>query len=157
MLRVSRVFEWDAAHRLPDHDGPCSNIHGHRYKAEVWFEGTEPMGEDGMVIDFGVVKKIVGSWIKAHWDHACLLSKSDFHPVARAIREAEDMRVYLFDWPPTVEVITGHLGEKAQEMLRDLLPQRYPMVEVVKVRVWETPNCSAVWETPKLSEIWARG
>jgi 6-pyruvoyltetrahydropterin/6-carboxytetrahydropterin synthase len=145
LLRVSRVFEWDAAHRLPDHKGPCRNIHGHRYKAEIWFESPDVLAPDGMVIDFGIVKDIVGFWINKRWDHACLLSTHDQHPVAEAIRETLDMRVFLFDWPPTVEIITSYLAKQAASLLRDLLPAKYPPVEVVKVRVWETPNCSAEW------------
>ncbi len=145
-MHIIRRFEWDAAHRLPDHEGLCSNIHGHRYKAEIQLEGeiTRCTGSlNGMVVDFGALKTVLGGWIKTHWDHACLLSVDDDHPAVKAIREAEDMRVYLFDLSPTVEVLTEHLAKVVEELMA--LNIALNDLKVTAVRIWETPNCSAVW------------
>ena len=54
-IKVSRVFYFDAAHRIPDHSGECKNLHGHTYKLIVTMEGEV---KDGMVIDFEDMKNL---------------------------------------------------------------------------------------------------
>jgi 6-pyruvoyltetrahydropterin/6-carboxytetrahydropterin synthase len=138
-MDVTRRFEWDAAHRLPDHEGLCSNIHGHRYAAEVTCSSVDGIDDAGMVVDFSLLKDIIGKFIDEHWDHACLLYGRDKHPAVCAIRESEDMKVYLFTRPPTVEIIVHTLVDIVVHRLaaRGLV--------VTRVKVWETPNCSAEW------------
>ena len=56
MITVTRRYEWDMAHRLPEHSGKCSRLHGHRYVAEIDVEGEidQASGSShGMVLDFG--------------------------------------------------------------------------------------------------------
>ena len=66
--KVSRVFYFDAAHRIPDHSGKCKNLHGHTYKLIVIMEGEV---KDGMVIDFEDMKNIVDPIIEKY-DHSYL-------------------------------------------------------------------------------------
>ena len=55
-IRVTKIFEFEAAHALDCHDGKCSNIHGHSYKLHVTVVGepnrSKGDAKDGMVIDF---------------------------------------------------------------------------------------------------------
>ena len=46
--KISKVFYFDAAHRIANHKGKCKNLHGHTYKLIVTIEGEI---ESGMVID----------------------------------------------------------------------------------------------------------
>ena len=39
MVSVTRHEEFEAAHRLRDYDGACTNLHGHSYKIEVTVTG----------------------------------------------------------------------------------------------------------------------
>ena len=55
-----------AAHWLPYYVGPCQNLHGHTWLAEVWLEG-EVNPKTGMVVDFKKVKDIIDVY-----DHKCL-------------------------------------------------------------------------------------
>jgi len=48
----------DAAHLLPDYDGPCRRLHGHSWKVIVELDG-DINPETGMVIDFREIKKII--------------------------------------------------------------------------------------------------
>lgn len=66
--KVSKVFYFDAAHRIPNHRGKCKNLHGHTYRLIVTIEGDV---ESGMVIDFEDLKKIVDPVIEKY-DHAYL-------------------------------------------------------------------------------------
>lgn len=56
ITRISKTWSFDAAHRLPNHDGKCRQPHGHTYSVEVVVEGMpQPLdgrAEEGMVCDF---------------------------------------------------------------------------------------------------------
>jgi 6-pyruvoyltetrahydropterin/6-carboxytetrahydropterin synthase len=55
-LYISETF--DAAHRLPDHPGKCSGLHGHTWKVEVWLvEDLSDLPRGGMLYDFGKIKE----------------------------------------------------------------------------------------------------
>ena len=76
MITVTRRLEWDAMHRIPLHESKCRAFHGHRYAAEITC--TAPQLDDlGRVVDFGVIKQLVGSWIDDHWDHTAILMEGD--------------------------------------------------------------------------------
>ena len=65
---VRRKFEFEAAHRLPNHPGKCRELHGHSYK--LWIEGERPVDpESGMAIDFSDLKKVVRGCIVDRLDH----------------------------------------------------------------------------------------
>jgi 6-pyruvoyltetrahydropterin/6-carboxytetrahydropterin synthase len=65
-MKLGLIAEFDAAHSLPGYQGKCANIHGHTYKVEVVIEG--PVGENGFVMDFFQLKKILGSAL-GDFDH----------------------------------------------------------------------------------------
>ncbi|MBC8499057.1 MAG: 6-carboxytetrahydropterin synthase QueD [Candidatus Atribacteria bacterium] len=67
---LTRIFKFSAAHFLPDVGGKCEKLHGHTYKLEVTVEG-EP-GEDGLVMNFADLKKIVEEKVLEGLDHAHL-------------------------------------------------------------------------------------
>lgn len=138
MQTCTRKLEWDAMHRVPGHSGACRAFHGHRYSAEITCAGRP--GEDGMIIDFGVIKRLVGAWIEENWDHTAILQKDDPDPAIQAIARSNagyDRPVYFMDEAPTAENIAGELFRIATDLLSE------ETVEVVRVRVHETPNCWA--------------
>ena len=137
-LTCTRRLEWDAMHRVPGHEGACRAFHGHRYAALITCEGTPQ--SDGMIIDFGLVKKIIGTWIDECWDHTALLWDQDEDPAVQAIiasNASYGRPVYLMSRPPTAENIALELFDVATEKLKD-----HALI-VTSVVVYETPNCSA--------------
>jgi len=78
MLRISKKFKFDMAHKLEGHRGLCQNIHGHTYEMEVIVEGkiidTEGSSARGMVMDYGDLKSVVKGFIDDYLDHAVLVS-----------------------------------------------------------------------------------
>jgi 6-pyruvoyl tetrahydropterin synthase/QueD family protein len=54
---IAKEFKWEMSHRLPYHNGPCRNIHGHTYKMRIEISG-EP-DKQGMLIDYFTITKIV--------------------------------------------------------------------------------------------------
>ena len=55
MYRLRVKAHFDAAHRLENYKGKCSQIHGHRWKVEVFVKGKKP-NETGLLIDFSILK-----------------------------------------------------------------------------------------------------
>ena len=112
---IAKQFAFDAAHSLPNSDGPCRRLHGHTYHVTVVARGQTQLldgrAEEGMVVDFARIKEVFKRRIEARCDHQFL---NETVPVARTTAEL------LAAWM---------LGE-----LREELPQ------VVAVRVSETPN-----------------
>lgn len=126
-------------HRIPLHESKCRAFHGHRYTAEITCH-ADALDQLGRVVDFGVVKELVGGWVDAHWDHTAILTRDD--PEAPVIAEANERlgrSVYWMDVHPTAENIVVELARIATGLLA------MSSVTVVQIRLWETPNSSAEW------------
>lgn len=65
---MTKSFTFDAAHKLINYDGKCENLHGHTYKLEVSLEGDPD--ENGMIIDFTELKKVVEEKVIDVLDHS---------------------------------------------------------------------------------------
>ncbi len=142
VLTCTRRLEWDAMHRIPRHESKCAAFHGHRYAAEITCH-AEALDDRGRVIDFGVVKERVGTWIDTHWDHTAILMEGDPDPAVAGIaasNAAHGRPVYWMAAPPTAENVAAELAVHAQRLLADT------GVRVIRIRVWETPNGSAEWD-----------
>jgi 6-pyruvoyltetrahydropterin/6-carboxytetrahydropterin synthase len=115
---LAKEFTFDAAHSLPNSDGPCRRLHGHTYRAIVFARGlVQPVdgrAEEGMVLDFARLKEVFKRRIEARCDHQFL---NEAVPVARTTAEL------LAVW-----------------MLREL---REELPQVVAVRLHETPTSYA--------------
>jgi len=130
---ATRRLEWDAAHRVTLHGGKCRNLHGHRYAAEVTVRGQVP--EDGMVLDFGIIKTELGSWIDDNWDHGALLSYRDAE--LHDLCDKQGWKVWIMSGEPTAETIAEELFIQATNMVDG------KGLAVERIRVYETPNCYA--------------
>jgi 6-pyruvoyltetrahydropterin/6-carboxytetrahydropterin synthase len=140
-ISIVQRIEWDAMHRIPGHEGICKAYHGHRYAAEFTLT-ADKLDALGRVVDFFTVEEALGGWIKKHFDNTAILYKNDDEPSIKAVIEANQRLgkpAYLLDGHPTVEVIATELGKVAGDLLK---PHG---VQVVSIRLWETPECSAVW------------
>lgn len=119
MISVCKRFEFCYGHRLPGYDGKCERLHGHNSVVEV--EVTRSSGKSpypSMVVDFRDLKEIVNP-ILDRLDHFDL---TDF-----------------FNGPATAEVICQYIVN----CIMQHLPEG---VDLVRVRVTETPNSWAEWK-----------
>jgi 6-pyruvoyltetrahydropterin/6-carboxytetrahydropterin synthase len=131
---VTRLIEFDAGHRLVGHESKCAHMHGHRYRAEIRCT-AEALDKVGRVIDFGVIKQLVGGWVDDHWDHAFIVNRQDTKVLALLVEM--NQRHYVLPWEPTAENLARVLLEQARWLLG---PHG---VQVEAVKLWETPNCYA--------------
>ncbi|MCI0484600.1 MAG: 6-carboxytetrahydropterin synthase QueD [candidate division NC10 bacterium] len=135
-MRVSRTFEFDAAHRVLGHAGPCAYLHGHRYRLQVVVEAPD-LNALGMLIDFGEIKRIVNEQLVSKWDHAALFRYDD--PLVPAVQRAQPdapKRVITLPDNPTAEV----MAKTAFREIAKVLPEGLTLSEVT---LWETPDSSA--------------
>ena len=42
MYQLTKEIRFEAAHRLPHHDGQCARLHGHSFKARIILKGDIP-------------------------------------------------------------------------------------------------------------------
>ena len=106
-IRITKEFSFETGHALYGYDGKCRNVHGHSYKLSVTVLGT-PIADpnhvkQGMVIDFGDLKKIVNEEIVDVFDHATVFNKNTPHIELANELSKRNHQVILVDYQPTSE------------------------------------------------------
>lgn len=137
MITVTRKLEFDAAHRVMNHESKCATLHGHRYVIEIEAQ-ADNLDDLGRVIDFSVLKAKVGTWLDEHWDHTAIIYGEDLDTLAGLKSVPGFKPIYVSNWNPTAENMAAFL-------LHEVCPQELAGtgVTVTRVTVWETPNCKA--------------
>ncbi|MET2986384.1 6-pyruvoyl trahydropterin synthase family protein [Aureibaculum conchae] len=142
IIRITKHFDFETAHALYGYDGKCKNIHGHSYQLFVTVIGT-PINDanhvkNGMVIDFGDLKKIVKSEIVDVFDHATVLNANSPHKELADKIESHSSRVILVDYQPTSENMVIDFADKISKKL----PKS---VQLHSLKLYETNNSYAEW------------
>ena len=142
VIRLTKEFSFEAAHALDGYDGPCREIHGHSYRLFVTVEGCPAAGEGdpkcGMVMDFGVLKRIVNEEIVSHFDHSLVLRQTPCNASLRAMLAERFGNIVTVDYQPTCE---NMLGDFSRRISRGL-PEG---VELHSLRLHETATSFAEW------------
>jgi 6-pyruvoyltetrahydropterin/6-carboxytetrahydropterin synthase len=119
MISVTKKFEFEAAHHLPDYIGACQRLHGHSYKLEVTVTNNTITGRgntpEGMIIDFSELKKVVNDRVLVLLDH------SDLNEIFKT---------------PTAENMV--------EWIANILFINYGS-NLLRIRLYETSNSYAEW------------
>ena len=131
MYSVTKRIDFCYGHRLLDYDGICKHPHGHNAIVEVDVR-TDRLDRRNMVADFSDIKRIVKGWIDRELDHKMILREDD--PLVPPL-EALGEPIYKLESNPTVERIAKLIFDKSREQGLDVLA----------VRVWETPTSFAVY------------
>lgn len=141
VIRLTKEFSFEAAHALGGYDGPCREIHGHSYRLFVTIKGEpsiDPMNpKQGMVMDFGVLKKIVNEEIISRFDHALVLRSTADEGLRRVLAEQFD-NVVTVEYQPTCE---NMLDDFAHRLMKRL-PEG---VMLHSLRLHETASSYAEW------------
>ena len=132
-----RRIEFDAAHRVMEHESKCKNLHGHRYAIEAGFAANS-LDSLGRVIDFGVVREKLGAWIDENWDHTTILFDKD-KELGKSISAVTGQKIFYLPTNPTAENMASYL-------LTEICPKLFSGSDVkcVSIKLYETPNCSVV-------------
>jgi len=142
-MQITRRLEFDAGHRIPDHQSQCRHLHGHRYAIEITLSGEiiEASGDpaNGMVMDFSEVKTLARRHLVDAWDHAFLAWRGD-RAVVDFLATMPGHKTVLLDHVPTAE----NLARIAFAVLASVYRDSYGNhLRLERVRLYETPNCWA--------------
>ncbi len=113
-FKIRRWFNFDAAHKLPNHPGKCANLHGHRWKGFVELAAMSLM-PNGMVMDFKDLDQKIQKCISVY-DHSFLndrvanptaeiMAREIYHAVKKEVdnvvmvglAESEDSYAYYWE------------------------------------------------------------
>jgi 6-pyruvoyltetrahydropterin/6-carboxytetrahydropterin synthase len=131
MYVVTKRIDFCYGHRLLDYNGICKHPHGHNAVVEVDVR-TDTLDERNMVADFSEIKMLVKGWIDRELDHKMILREDD--PLVEPL-EALGEPIFKLESNPTVERIAKLIFDMARDQ----------GLNVVQVRVWETPTSWAAY------------
>ena len=137
-IRITKEFDFEAAHALDGYNGKCKDIHGHSYHLEVTYLGIpkpeKTISDCGMVVDFGEIKQIIKTKVLPLFDHRLILRKDTRFKEIKSINE----RIRLVDYQPTCENMLIEIIE--------ILKKNEPKgTTIVKGFLRETANSYAQW------------
>ena len=142
IIRVTKEFTFDMAHALLGYDGPCSNIHGHTYRLLVTLRGKvrneSNHPKDGMLIDFGWLKKIVNDKIVKQYDHALVLNKDLAETHQLNLAHITEKIIYT-PFQPTCENLLLAIKKELNLSFKE------SDYELFKIKLYETPTSYAEW------------
>jgi 6-pyruvoyltetrahydropterin/6-carboxytetrahydropterin synthase len=141
-IRITKTFNFETGHALYGYDGKCKNIHGHSYKLFVTVIGF-PINDytnvkNGMVIDFGDLKKIVKEEIVDIFDHATVFNQNTPHKELALDLRAKGHHVLLVDYQPTSEMMIQDFAQK----IINKLPYN---IKLHSLKLQETETSFAEW------------
>ena len=131
MYSVTREISFCYGHRLLQYDGKCRHLHGHNGRAVITLASAD-LDALGMVMDFTLLKRVVGGWIDGQLDHKMLLHKDD---PALAYLQSQSEPIFVMDVNPTAENIARLIFDFAAS-------QGFPVTEV---KLWETDSSCATY------------
>jgi 6-pyruvoyltetrahydropterin/6-carboxytetrahydropterin synthase len=136
-ISCTRILEFDAAHRVVNHESKCATLHGHRYKVETTATSAD-LDSIGRVIDFSVLKQKLGGWLDREWDHNSIIFKKDQLTIQALTSIPRKKEPFISEFNPTAE-------NMAHFLLNTICPILFLKdgIIVTHIRVWETPNCFA--------------
>jgi 6-pyruvoyltetrahydropterin/6-carboxytetrahydropterin synthase len=131
-LMVTRIYRevfFDASHRLLHYEGKCRNLHGHRWRVEVWLAG-EINGTTGILVDFNVIKEVI-----ERFDHQVILNRED--PMVACLTPFQP--VVTTEGDPSSEILAGEI----RRLMDRECQAGGARARVVRIRVWESDTCCA--------------
>lgn len=141
-LRISKKFNFEAAHALYGYDGKCRNIHGHSYSLKITLIGEVINDLNspklGMVIDVSDLKRIVEKEIIDKLDHSIIINKNSPNKILGDNLIDQGHKVVFLENQPTSENIIIHIKNK--------LENKFPNnVIICKIKLKETETSSFQW------------
>ncbi len=131
-------------HRVPNHVSLCKNPHGHRYRADITIGGLlvteQDNPEQDMIVDFGVIKKLINDYVIEPLDHAFMYADYD-KIYASFVKENGNFKTVKVTFTPTAERIAEYIALEVTKVLS----QHAPDIRVVAVDLYETPKSKATW------------
>jgi 6-pyruvoyltetrahydropterin/6-carboxytetrahydropterin synthase len=152
---ISREVEFDAGHRVPNHESKCRNPHGHRYRVVATITGRlvdrSGASDEGMVVDFGRLSELLKKYVHDIYDHGFIVHDSDQDMLTALDVDANETnptstygwKVIVVDWIPTAENMARAIFEDLWDHVMDL--DANGRVTLAGIDVYETPKSKATY------------
>ncbi len=114
MYRLKTEHSFDAAHFLANYQGKCHNIHGHHWRVVLEAEGAElnsDTQQDGMLVDFGILKQDLRSVVN-EFDHTLIVESGSLSPALCELLRREDFSVTEVPFRPTAERFARYIFDR---------------------------------------------
>ncbi len=150
MYNITKKIKWHMAHRVPNHKSKCKSNHGHTYHCVVELVASDivmqkGISDEGMVMDFSDVKKIMIEEIYDVLDHASMFWEED--KLIPALEADEDTTLIKVPFIPTAENIAKWCYDK----LKPRFVNKYRnSLKLKSVTIWETETSSATYYEKEL-------
>jgi 6-pyruvoyltetrahydropterin/6-carboxytetrahydropterin synthase len=143
---IKRFVETDTGHRVPNHKSKCKHMHGHRYRWEAVIEGdvveTSGVSDEGMLMDFSDISKILEKYIHDVVDHSFIVYENDSLAIQALDILGTEHRTLTVPFIPTAE----NLAKWAFEQVEPHIVSKYGQkIRLVAMNVRETPKSWASW------------
>ena len=138
VIRLTKEFAFESAHAHARNDGKSSENNVNSYRQIVTVAGTTSDPKRGMVMDFGDLKRIVGSEIVDRLDHSFVMRRTPESERIASTLGGEFRNVILVDYQPTCENMLCDFAAR----LRAALPAT---VRLHSLRLHETATSYAEW------------
>jgi len=135
-------FSFPYGHRLMMHQSLCKNIHGHRAKIVLTFEGK--VGEGGMIADFTTIKQSVVAKIVETFDHSLVLNCYDTELI-QALKPF-GFKIYIFGSETQSRSACEPTSENFAQLILDMYKYSISGTKLIRVEFFETETNSAVAE-----------
>lgn len=146
VTRIRRYVETDTGHRVPNHKSKCRHLHGHRYRFEAEIEGdvveVGGVSDEGMLMDFSDVSKILTEKVHDVVDHAFVVYHEDKQALAALAMMDDDHRTVIVDFIPTAENLAKWAFEQVEPHIQSVYGNK---LRLVAMHVRETPKSTASW------------
>ncbi|DAC48725.1 MAG TPA: 6-carboxytetrahydropterin synthase [Candidatus Thalassarchaeaceae archaeon] len=143
---IRRWVETDTGHRVPNHKSKCRHMHGHRYRWEAEVEGevvTElDVSEEGMLIDFSDISRILTEKIHDVVDHAFIVYEGDSDALAALNSMGDEHRTVIVPFIPTAENLAKWAYEQVFPYIHTIYGNE---LRLAAFHVRETPKSWATW------------
>jgi 6-pyruvoyltetrahydropterin/6-carboxytetrahydropterin synthase len=140
-IRITKEFNFEMAHALWNYNGLCRNIHGHSYKLFVSIIGEPICNENnpnnGMLIDFNVLKSLVKANVIDYYDHSLVLFKNSPTELLNNVKQMFD-KFHIVDFQPTCENLIVDIANR----IKNKLPVE---LKLYSIRLNETATAYAEW------------
>ena len=136
-FEISTYAYFNAAHFLTNFGGKCENLHGHRWRVEVYLSTQDLVDageEKDMVMDFGAFKDIVRAEVK-RFDHCFIVEQGSLAPKTIEALEEEGFRLQMVDFRTTAENFARYFFMRFSDA----------GLHISQVRVYETPHNCAIY------------
>jgi len=140
-IRITKEFDFEMAHVLSNYDGPCKNIHGHSYKLFITISG-KPLNnaghpKQGMLMDFGELKKMVREEIIDKYDHSLVINANSPQQLINTVEQMFE-KFEIVEFQPTCENLVIDFANRIKHKLPG-------SVKLFSVKLVETATSFAEW------------